>query len=121
MEAMALRRVTMFVFTAARRVMEKVGTANQPHTIVDRVGSFERLDAGAAMTKAVEFVLDALDQLSEDERRDAVIEILKRAAQIDYPPLSDEALSQIADELFQDYDALEAADAARQAQRDMPC
>ena len=73
------------------------------------------------MTKAVEFVLDAFDQLSEDERRDAVIEILERAAQIDYPPLSDEALSQIADELFQNYDALEAADAARQAQRDMLC
>jgi hypothetical protein len=65
------------------------------------------------MSAAVQVLLEAFDRLSEDERRDALIEILKRAGQIDYPPLSDEALAQIADESFQEYDAHEAANAER--------
>ncbi len=63
------------------------------------------------MSTAVQGLLDAFDRLPEDDRRDAVIEILKRVGQMDYPPLSDEALAQIADESFQQYDADEAADA----------
>jgi hypothetical protein len=61
------------------------------------------------MSAAVEGLLEAFDRLPEDERRVAVIEILKRVGQFDYPPLSDAALAQVADQSFQEYDAHEAA------------
>jgi len=45
------------------------------------------------------------------ERTEAVAEVLRRASELDYPPLEDEALAQIADESFLMYDAEEAGDA----------
>ncbi len=61
------------------------------------------------MSAAVQGLLDAFDRLPEDKRRDVAIELLRRARHFECPPLSDEALAQIADQSFQEYDAHEAA------------
>jgi hypothetical protein len=60
------------------------------------------------MTQAAQDLLNAFDRLSEAERREVVYELLKRARKFDYPDLDDETLAQIADELWQLYDAEEA-------------
>ena len=57
------------------------------------------------MSSAVQAIIDAFDQLTAQERREAVDEILLRARSIDYPPLSDETIDRIAEESFLDYDA----------------
>jgi predicted HAD superfamily phosphohydrolase len=61
------------------------------------------------MSTAVQALLDNFDALSESERHDAAVEILRRVA----PPseLSDEALVAAADEVFRELDHREAADA----------
>jgi hypothetical protein len=65
------------------------------------------------MTQAVQEFLRLFDCLPEPERRDAFYEILKRANEIEYPPLDDETLAQIADENFQRIDAEEATERRR--------
>ena len=62
------------------------------------------------MSAAVQQLLDAFARLSEEERHVALIEILKRADQLEYPPLDDETIDRIADEAFVEYDLREAAD-----------
>ena len=61
------------------------------------------------MSTAVQALLDSFDALSEAERHDAAVELLRRVA----PPseLPDEALVTAADEVFRELDAREAADA----------
>ena len=61
------------------------------------------------MTTAVQTLLDSFDALSEVERHEAAVELLRRVA----PPakLPDEALVAAADEVFRELDAREAADA----------
>ena len=60
------------------------------------------------MTTAVERVLSLFETLSNAEKVDVVTELARRAGHLEYPPLDDEALSQIADELFQELDREEA-------------
>ncbi len=59
------------------------------------------------MRTAVQDVLHAFQRLSPDEQREAAAVILRCVAELDYPPLDDEALAQIADLSFQEYDARE--------------
>jgi hypothetical protein len=61
------------------------------------------------MTKAVQALLNSFDALSEAERHEAAVELLRR---VDYPPvLPDEALVLAADEVFRELDEREAEDA----------
>jgi hypothetical protein len=62
------------------------------------------------MTSAVRQLLESFDRLSEDERREAASEMLKRAPDFDYPPLDDETVDRLAEEVFLALDAREAAD-----------
>ena len=61
------------------------------------------------MTQAVQELLNSFDRLPESERLEALAEILKRTQEMEYPPLDDETLAEIADETWQMYDADEAA------------
>ncbi len=65
------------------------------------------------MTTAVQILLDSFEALSEVERHEAAVELLRRLAPTD--DLSDEALVEAADELFRELDAREAADAGPEA------
>jgi hypothetical protein len=62
------------------------------------------------MSSAVQALIDAFDQLTTLERREAVDEILRRAQDTDNPPLDDETIDRLADESFLEYDAREAVD-----------
>ena len=44
------------------------------------------------MTILVEELLNTFDRLTESERLDLVLEILKRTVDLDFPPLSDDDL-----------------------------
>jgi hypothetical protein len=61
------------------------------------------------VTTAVQDLLRSFDALSEGERHEAAVELLRRIV----PPadLPDEALAAAADEIFRELDAREAADA----------
>lgn len=63
------------------------------------------------MTAAVQQLLEHFDRLATDDQQQVAQEILRRTADYDLSPLSDEALLQQADELFLALDRAEAADA----------
>ena len=63
------------------------------------------------MTAAVRKLIDSFDALSEAERHEATVELLRRAAHSTPAELPDEALVAAADELFRELDEQEAADA----------
>ena len=65
------------------------------------------------MTTAVQALFDSFDALSEGERHEVAVELLRRAAPTDELP--DEALVAAADEVFRELDAREAADAGPEA------
>ena len=56
-------------------------------------------------------ILEAFNQLSEIEKHAIASEIIKQAALLDIPPLTDEALTEITDALFVEHDKTEAKDA----------
>jgi len=56
------------------------------------------------MTALVQELLDTFDQLTDSERLDLLLEILKRTVYLDFPPLSDEDLVLNAEELFLELD-----------------
>lgn len=60
------------------------------------------------MSSAVQEILARFEKLSEEERRDATREILRRTVPADYGPLSDDALAELADEIFVELDKREA-------------
>lgn len=62
------------------------------------------------MTALVEKLLDTFDRLTDSERLELVLEILKRTAYLDFPPLSDEDLVLNAEGLFLALDEQEALD-----------
>jgi hypothetical protein len=61
------------------------------------------------MSTEVQHVLDAFGRLSPAEKHEVATLILRSVAELEYPPLDDEATAQIADLSFQKYDAHEAA------------
>jgi hypothetical protein len=63
------------------------------------------------MSTAVKSLVEIFDQLSESERHEALVELMRRAETTEYGPLDDDTLSRIADETFLEYDRREAADA----------
>jgi hypothetical protein len=60
------------------------------------------------MTALVQELLNTFDRLTETERRELTLEILKRVVNLDFPPLSDEDLVLSAEELFLELDKPEA-------------
>lgn len=60
------------------------------------------------MTALVQELLNTFDRLTDSERLELVLEILKRTVDLDFPPLSDEDLVLNAEELFLELDEQEA-------------
>ena len=56
-------------------------------------------------------ILEAFNQLPEIEKHALASEMIKQVAMLDMPPLTDEALTEVADALFLEHDKTEAADA----------
>lgn len=63
------------------------------------------------MTADVQHFLHTFDTLSDLDKRTLASEILRRSLALDQPPLSDEALTEAADVLFQELDRHEKLDA----------
>ena len=63
------------------------------------------------MQATSENILEAFNQLSEIEKHAIASEIIKQVALLDIPPVTDEALTEIADALFVEHDKTEAKDA----------
>ncbi|HEY9874896.1 MAG TPA: hypothetical protein V6D12_15770 [Candidatus Obscuribacterales bacterium] len=60
------------------------------------------------MTALVQELLNTFDRLTDSERLELVLEILKRTVDLDFPPLSDEDLVLNAEGLFLELDEQEA-------------
>jgi hypothetical protein len=60
------------------------------------------------MTALVQELLNTFDRLTDSERLELVLEILKRTVDLDFPPLSDEDLALNAERLFLELDEQEA-------------
>ncbi len=63
------------------------------------------------MSTATQNILDLFSQLPEIEKHEFASEIIKWTAKRDFPPLTDEALVQVADVRFIELDKTEARDA----------
>lgn len=63
------------------------------------------------MQASLENILEAFNQLPEIEKHAIASEIIKQVTLLDIPPLTDEALTEVADALFVEHDKMEAADA----------
>jgi hypothetical protein len=61
------------------------------------------------MTTAVQHLLDSLQNLSDAEQHELLVEILRRAVDSHLPPLSDDDLVLNAETLFLEMDRLEAS------------
>ena len=64
-------------------------------------------------------ILEAFNQLPEIEKHALAYEIIKQVARLDIPPLTDEALTEVADALFLEHDEREAADAEAKSGRSL--
>ena len=71
------------------------------------------------MNTAPQNILEAFNQLPEIEKHALASEIIKCIAMLDIPPLTDEALAEIADALFLEHDKREAEDAEAKARRSL--
>ena len=56
-------------------------------------------------------ILEAFNQLPEIEKHALASEIIKQVAMLDSPPLTDEALTEVADALLLEHDKTEIEDA----------
>ncbi|MDE0556670.1 MAG: hypothetical protein OXI24_20855 [Candidatus Poribacteria bacterium] len=71
------------------------------------------------MQASLENILEAFNQLPEIEKHTIASEIIKQVALLDISPLTDEALTEIADALFVEHDKMEAADAETKSRRSL--
>jgi hypothetical protein len=65
------------------------------------------------MTTSVRVFIEAFEHLPESDRLEAALQILRRTAYLDFPPLDDETLALAAEEVFLELDARETDDAHR--------
>lgn len=61
-----------------------------------------------AMTKAAQQLIDSFEVLSEDEKHQVLVQLLRRLMDAPYPASSDEEMLHAADLVFQQYDQREA-------------
>ena len=66
-----------------------------------------------------ENILEAFKQLPEIEKHALASEIIKQVALLDIPPLTDEALTEIAEVLFVEHDKTEAENAETKSRRSL--
>ena len=62
------------------------------------------------MTSAAKQLIDSFEALTAQEKQEVLAQLLRRLTDVDYAPLSDDALLHAADAAFQDYDLRESAD-----------
>ncbi len=60
------------------------------------------------MAGGVDEVLESFESLPNEAKREVASEILRRVAKFDNPPLTDEELTAIADDLFAELDRRES-------------
>jgi hypothetical protein len=65
------------------------------------------------MTTAVRVFIETFEHLPESDRLEAALQILRRTAHLDFPPLDDETLAFVAEEVFLELDARETDDTHR--------
>jgi hypothetical protein len=63
------------------------------------------------MTTEAQNLIQSFDSLQEPDKIEVAAEIIRRSVALDMPPLSDEQLTTIADELFLEMDKEESKDA----------
>ena len=63
------------------------------------------------MNVTAQSILESFNQLPEPEKLEIAAEIIKQVVMLDFPPLTDEALTEVADALFVEHDEMEANDA----------
>ncbi|MDO9289440.1 MAG: hypothetical protein Q7T83_11700 [Thermodesulfovibrionales bacterium] len=63
------------------------------------------------MTTDIKEILNTFELLSENEKKDLASEILRRTVKFDFPPLTDEDLTQSAEKLFLELDRRESQSA----------
>lgn len=63
------------------------------------------------MNVTAQSILESFNQLPEPEKLEIATEIIRRVVMLDFPPLTDEALTEVADALFVEHDEMEANDA----------
>ena len=63
------------------------------------------------MTTQVQEILHSFERLGDEDKRELVPELFRRSAAIDIPPLSDEQLLSVAEEVFLQLDRDEASHA----------
>lgn len=64
------------------------------------------------MTTGANDVLKSFERLSPGEQQEVASEILRRVIDLETPPLSDDQLAQLADDLFVELDRREEEDAS---------
>lgn len=62
------------------------------------------------MSTDSQHVINSFNALSPAEQREVMVELLRKTAQWDSPPLTDDELVRLADESFLELDRREAAD-----------
>jgi hypothetical protein len=66
----------------------------------------------------VQAILDSFERLAEQERRDVLARLLVRVRDLDWPPIEEDALDQIAAESFAMYDREEEEKEAADGRED---
>jgi hypothetical protein len=60
------------------------------------------------MSATVQKILDSIERLCDDEKRELVSEIIRRTVHLDLPPPTDEELVLLAEEIFLELDKRES-------------
>lgn len=60
------------------------------------------------MNKSVEALLESFERLPDEAKREAASEILRRSVKLGLPPLEDEALVEVAENVFLELDQRES-------------
>jgi hypothetical protein len=62
------------------------------------------------VTAEAKHIIDDFGALPDPAKREVLSELLRISRHLDYPPLADEELLAVADELFLDYDRRESSE-----------